>query len=233
MIRRSLGTMILILTGCVFLQAGTIDGNVIIQHKLTRRIVTPTVSLYERGASVQLGSTPEVDPLAYERTHVVIYLEGHLASKPVPGEMKQENRQLFPDLVLVSVGSTVWFPNMDPIFHNVFSLSKAKSFDLGNYPQGHARTVTFPKPGIVVVGCHLHSNMAAVIVVAPNEFATRADRNGHFELTGVPAGTYTIVAWHKAAGFFRKKIEVSEKYKTSVDFDIPIKADDPVQEARQ
>ena len=105
-------------------------------------------------------------------------------------------------MIVVPAGSTVSFPNLDPIFHNVFSLSKPKSFDLGNYPKDHTRTVTFPKPGIVIVGCHLHANMSAVIVVTPNRWSTTADAQGHFTLPAVPPGAYTVVAWHKSVGIF-------------------------------
>ena len=92
------------------------------------------------------------------------------------------------------VGSTVSFPNNDPVFHNVFSLSNSKSFDLGNYPKGHTRTVTFTKPGIVFVNCHLHPNMSAAILVSPNQWSTKADKAGHFKLQDVPPGKYTVVA---------------------------------------
>ncbi len=136
--------------------------------------------------------------------------------------MSQQDRSFTPDFIVVPAGSTVSFPNLDPIFHNVFSLSKAKSFDLGNYSKDHTRTVTFTKPGIVFVGCHLHANMSAVIVVTPNRWATTGDPDGHFTLQGVPPGTYTIVAWHKTAGFFRKKIEVTANHTASVEFAIPI-----------
>ena len=86
-----------------------------------------------------------------------------------------------PDLVVVPVGSTVSFPNMDPIFHNIYSLSKPRTFDLGSYDKGETRKVMFPKPGIVDVYCHLHPNMAATIVVTPNRWYARPDRSGQFE----------------------------------------------------
>ena len=89
--------------------------------------------------------------------------------------MEQQNRRFAPDLVVIPAGSSVSFPNFDPIFHNVFSLSKAKSFDLGNYSKGQTRMVTFPKPGIVAVYCHLHPNMAGTIVVTPNQWGVRVD----------------------------------------------------------
>ena len=119
---------------------------------------------------------------------MVIYLEGESASGEVVGELGQKDRRFSPDLVVVPMGSTVSFPNFDPIFHDVFSLSKAKSFDLGNYAQGHTRAVTFSNPGIVFVNCHLHANMAAVIVVTPNRWSTKADASGHFTIPQVPPG---------------------------------------------
>jgi hypothetical protein len=110
---------------------------------------------------------------------------------------------------------------MDPIFHNVFSLSRTKSFDLGNYSQGETRVVTFTEPGVVVVNCHLHPNMAAVVFVTPNRWNTKADRDGHFSLREVLPGRYTVVAWHKAAGYFRKEIEVGAGRTANVEFLIP------------
>jgi len=88
-------------------------------------------------------------------------------------QVAQLDRRFSPDLLVISAGSTVSFPNMDPIFHNIFSLSKAKSFDLGSYDQGQNRKVMFPKAGIVDVYCHLHPNMEATIVVTPTA-GTRA-----------------------------------------------------------
>jgi plastocyanin len=206
MFGRALSSVLLILAVGSFLRAGDIEGTIIVQHKLTKRKVTASADLYQRGTSVELGSEQEQDPLAYERSHVVVYVEGALPSRPVSAELSQQDRRFTPDLVVVPVGSTVSFPNLDPIFHNVFSLSKAKSFDLGNYPKGATRTVVFSKPGIVFMDCHLHPNMSAVIVVTPNGWSAKADASGRFALFDLPPGTYTVVAWHKSAGFFRKTV---------------------------
>lgn len=233
MTKHTLGMLALILISALSLHANDIDGTIIVQHKLTKPRVTPAGDLYERGAAVPLGSDRQQNPLEYERTHVVIYLEGDSPSQGVTAELNQRDRGFTPDLIVVPAGSTVSFPNLDPIFHNVFSLSKAKSFDLGNYPKDHTRTVTFSKPGIVIVGCHLHANMSAVIVVTPNRWSTTADPQGHFTLPAVPPGTYTIVAWHKSAGFFRKKIEVTADRNTSVEFAIPLDENGVLQEARK
>jgi hypothetical protein len=127
--------------------------------------------------------------------------------------------------VVAPVGSAVSFPNMDAIFHNVFSLSKPKLFDLGNYPKGQTRTVVFPVAGIVYVYCHLHPNMAASIVVTPNQWSAKVDRDGRFRLPDVPPGRYTAVAWHKTAGFFRQTVLVSENGAPPLQFVIPFEAD--------
>jgi hypothetical protein len=110
---------------------------------------------------------------------------------------------------------------MDPIFHNIFSLSKAKSFDLGSYDKGATREVVFPKPGIVDVYCHLHPNMAATIIVTPNRWYARSDPSGQYRIQDVPPGRYTVVAWHKSAGFFRKTILVEAGHNAVADFVIP------------
>jgi plastocyanin len=232
--KRTLGLLALALASTLSLRANEITGTITIEHKLTKPRVTPTGDLYERGVAVPLAASQGQDPLTYERTHVVIYLEGDYVSRPVTADLNQQDRGFTPDLVVVPVGSTVSFPNLDPIFHNVFSLSKVKAFDLGNYSKDHTRMVTFSKPGIVIVGCHLHANMSAVIVVTPNRWGTSADPEGHFTLRGVPPGTYTVVAWHKSAGFFRKKIEVTADRNATADFAIPLNEDGSlIQEARK
>jgi hypothetical protein len=207
------------------LRAADIEGAVIVQRRLTKAKVTAAANTYSRGMAVELHADAPRDVLAFERSHVVIYLEGSLPSKPASGTMDQKNRQFIPDMLVLPAGSTVSFPNLDPIFHNVFSLSKPKEFDLGNYPKGDTRTVKFQKPGIVFVNCHLHTNMSAVIVITPNQWSTRADETGQFRLSDVPPGAYTIVAWHKAAGFFRQPITVTENGSTPVSFFIPLAAD--------
>ena len=99
---------------------------VTVKRKLTRRILTLPLNPYERGIAVPPVTQEDRDPLAYERTHTVIYLEGELPN-PVPApslRIVQENRRFVPDLVALPAGSVLSFPNLDPIFHNVFSLSK-------------------------------------------------------------------------------------------------------------
>jgi plastocyanin len=212
------------------LHAQAITGTILIKRRLTKPSVTASVPVYQRGAVVDLGKDGDPDPLAAERARVVVYLEG-----PVPvgaaesagqtEQIQQLNRRFVPDMVVVPVGSTVSFPNMDPIFHNIYSLSKPKSFDLGAYDKGQTRTVTFPKPGIVEIYCHLHPNMQATVVVTPNRFYAQPDRDGQYRIPDVPPGQYTLVAWHRTAGFFRKTITVTAGHDVSADFFIPLDAE--------
>src|ERR1700759_36455 len=131
------------------LSGESIDGNILITRKLTRRNVTPAVATYQRGAFAELGQDELRDPLSYERSHVVIWIEGQPNSQAIqpPASLEQVGRRFVPDLLAIPVGATVSFPNLDAIFHNVFSLSKPKTFDLGNYPKGDTRKVVFSRPG--------------------------------------------------------------------------------------
>jgi plastocyanin len=204
------------------LHAADIEGMVIVKRKLTKRTVTAPASAYARGVPAAPASPELEDALGFERTHVAVYLEGQLPSATTAAVMEQRQRMFLPDMLVIPAGSTVSFPNRDPIFHNVFSFSKPKLFDLGNYPKDKTRVVTFPTPGVVYVNCQLHPNMGAAIVVTPNGWATRPNSSGHFTLTGIPPGKYTIVAWHKAAGFHRRPVEVAESQTAAVQFLLPL-----------
>jgi plastocyanin len=217
-------TSVLLTASCAVstVNAEDIQGTVIIKQRLTRQRVTLAPTLYQRGPAVELRSDPQDDPLAAERSRVVVYLEGTFPASPVTAVIEQKDRRFIPELLVIPVGSTVSFPNFDPIFHNVFSLSKPKSFDLGNYAKDHTRTIAFPKPGIEFVNCHLHPNMSATIVVTPNHWRAIADRAGKFTLHEVPPGSYTIVAWHKTAGCFKQTVQVDARRGASVEFFVPL-----------
>jgi plastocyanin len=207
--------------------AGDISGTIAIGRKITHYKVTASGGLYERGTVIPLGANPENDPISFERSHVAVYLEAPAegsdtaGSGPPEAVIEQKDRRFVPDLVVVPVGATVSFPNLDPIFHNIFSLSGSKSFDLGNYPQGETRRVTFSHPGVVSVYCHLHPNMEASVVVTPNRWGTRVAPDGTFMLRNIPKGSYTVVAWHRTAGIFRKKLDVAEQGDARISFVIP------------
>jgi hemoglobin len=135
---------------------------------------------------------------------------GVIALEPASGKWKkrtakqrtieQRDRQFAPRLLAVSAGSTVSFPNFDPIFHNVFSTSHARAFDLGIYKNGETRDVTFPKEGLVSIGCNLHANMSAhvVVVAAPHYVVT--DGRGGFKFRSLRPGHYKLKAWAEDSG---------------------------------
>jgi hypothetical protein len=97
----------------------------------------------------------------------------------------------------VTTGTTVDFPNSDKFYHNVFSLSKARTFDLGRYAAGNSRPVRFDRPGIVRVFCEIHSHMSAFILVFAHRYFTVTDDDGRYRLPNVPAGSYTLTVWNE------------------------------------
>lgn len=202
-----------------------IRGVIHITKRLTKRPVAPVATAYHRGVAVQPPGA-EGDFVVAELGRVAIYLESKqpLPSATVPAKLAQKDRRFVEDTVVIPAGSSISFPNLDPIFHNVFSLSRIKSFDLGNYPQNETRTVTFPKPGIVRVYCHLHPNMSASIVVSPNRWAVKPDPDGNYRLPEVPEGEHTVVVWHKSAGFFRERVTVAAGQTVEMNFTIPVGA---------
>ncbi|GAB4326543.1 MAG: hypothetical protein Kow0074_21210 [Candidatus Zixiibacteriota bacterium] len=112
----------------------------------------------------------------------------------VPQVMAQEGTRFVPNLLIVPVGGVVSFPNHDPIFHNVFSYSPAKTFDLGRYPKGETRTVTFTQPGVIRVFCEIHSSMYASIVVTNSPWHRLISTGEEFVFDDLPPGDYRILA---------------------------------------
>ncbi len=131
---------------------------------------------------------------------VVVYLTGFDEPPPdaVP-EMRQRGKQFLPSLLAITAGQTVAFPNGDPVFHNVFSLSPARRFDLGQFKQGEKEMKEFPKPGVVQLYCNIHPEMAATILVLPNRRFAVAGADGRFAIEGVPPGTWTVYAYDRLA----------------------------------
>ena len=132
--------------------------------------------------------------------------------------LDQKDLQFHPQVLPVLVGTTVSFPNRDNLFHNVFSYSQAKEFDLGRYPQNDSRTVMFDKPGVVRVYCDIHSSMSATILVLQNPFFATPDDNGEYRIRGVPEGKYRLVLWYDRDVVERRSIEVKSGDSIEVNF---------------
>lgn len=128
---------------------------------------------------------------------------------PMTYQMVTRGKAVVPHVLAIPVGSTVEFPNDDPISHNLFSLSSNNSFDLGLYRRGAGKTHTFESPGIVNVYCNVHPNMSAVIQVMGTPYFSFADRTGNYAIGEVPAGRYRLVAWNEQGGQTESPIEVT------------------------
>jgi plastocyanin len=205
--------------------AGDVRGHAVITKRLTKKALSPVVYNL-RGAVPGTSALNQAEPQS-EFDRLVVVLEGG-KSPAKPAEtviINQRNLRFEPDLVVVPVGSMVQFPNADPIFHNIFSLSKTQPFDLGFYPQHRSRTVKFNHGGIVQVYCHIHANMYAAIVVTSSPWYARPAEDGSFSWSDVPAGHYRLTAWHKIAGLFKTEIDVPESGKIETAIRIPIDVD--------
>jgi hypothetical protein len=122
-----------------------------------------------------------------------------LRPSPKRATMLQKNKMFLPHVLIISAGSTVDFPNADPIFHNAFSNFNGQIFDVSLYPPGSTRSVRFARPGIVRVFCNIHPTMSAVIVVVDSPFFTTSGRDGTFTLSNIPPGTYELHFFHERA----------------------------------
>ena len=171
--------------------AGSIQGRVDLRLERTPAETRPDVSV--------LGMTDGRTPP--ERPRTVVYLEeaprgafeDHDRERVV---IDQRNQAFIPQVVAVMVGTTVSFPNSDRIYHNVFSLSKAKRFDLGRYARGRSKSVRFDRPGVVRVFCEIHSQMNAYVLVFAHRYFAVTDERGQYRIDRVPPGTYAVKAWN-------------------------------------
>lgn len=139
--------------------------------------------------------------------------------------MDQQNLAFLPHILPLPVGATVAFPNHDKVDHNVFSLSRAKKFNLGSYKPGKSETVRFDKPGMVELRCDVHAEMIAYIMVMKNPYFAVTDAKGRFKIPGqtgtggvtnLPPGKYVIRTWHEKLKTKKQTITVSGEKPVSV-----------------
>jgi plastocyanin len=137
---------------------------------------------------------------------VVVWLEpvGRTAQAAPPDSrplavMSQKMKAFTPHVLAVPAGASVDFPNFDPIFHNAFSSYSGQVFDVGLYPPGRSRTVTFKREGVVRVFCNIHSTMSAVIVVLKTPYFAVSDDSGRYVIADVPPGDYHLHVYHERA----------------------------------
>lgn len=198
--------------------AGDIHGRVEILQ--APRNQQEAASPWARQRSIEGAET--VEP-AGDAIIAVVYLEANngLERGAIPVEHPQVNQKgmmIVPHITPVVVGTTVDFPNSDNVYHNLFSLSPARTFDLGRYGQGKSKSITFKKEGEVRIFCDIHPSMSGVVLVLPNHFFSEVKADGLYEIKDVPTGTWRIHAWHETLNEQIKTVTVPDTGAVAVDF---------------
>jgi plastocyanin len=166
---------------------GSIEGQIVLPPR-------PVLRTAERYADGSPGADRPVQAVP-----TVVYIKDEAGDmSPAPaGErprLAQQDTTFVPAALVITVGTTVDFPNRDPFFHNVFSYSKTKRFDLGRYPRGESKEVRFDSPGIVKVYCEVHKSMRSLVAVVASPFHAVADSLGRFAIRDVPPGRHELIA---------------------------------------
>lgn len=176
-----------------------------------------------RPNAAELGSHGAHGPT--DRRRAVVYLDpaprAAFDTRDEPrARMDQRNETFVPHILAIVAGTTVDFPNSDRTYHNVFSLSKPKTFDLGRYAAGRSKSVRFDKPGFVRVFCEIHSHMSAYILVFSHRYFAITDDAGRYRIENVPAGEYNVFAWHESMKEESRRITVAADGDVDLNFSL-------------
>jgi len=155
-------------------------------------------------AHVQFTHADKVKAAHLQSSGVVIWLnptsdDPQASAKPGHFRLVQKDKSFHPHLLVVPLGSSVDFPNMDPFFHNVFSQFNGKRFDLGLYDEGSNKTVRFDHEGVSYIFCNIHPEMSAVVIALSSPYVDTSSQDGKIELHDVPSGSYEMHVWAEGA----------------------------------
>jgi hypothetical protein len=164
-------------------------------------------------------------------TDFVVFLDGPVGTRVIhpsspslnpPCKVLQKGAAFIPHVLPVQVGTAVEWPNLDDIFHNVFSYSDAKPFDLGLYKHPELKKVVFDHPGRVDVFCSIHKTMNCIVLVLETPFFAAVDERGRFEIGGIPPGAYRFKAWHERLPAQTREITIPESGIVRTDFTLGV-----------
>jgi plastocyanin len=190
---------------------GTIEGRVELPKGHSAPVVTKRYEVVTKGGVV--ATNPAL---------AVVYLEGQFPKSlgPAPKQVTQKDLNFAPALLAVQTGTTVEFPNEDDTYHNIFSYSPAKRFDLGRYrpDERPIPSETFDVPGLITLRCDIHEHMRGLILVVDTPHFVITDPDGHYRLTGIPPGKYSLKAWVDSRTTLEHPVEVKGGSAVRVDF---------------
>ena len=192
------------------LAQATVEGRV----ELPKGHFAPVVT--KRYEVVSQGGTVATDPPL-----AVVYLEGPFAKNPPPTrQIPQKGLAFTPALLPVQVGTRVEFPNLDDTYHNIFSFSPAKRFDLGRYrpDERPIPSQVFDTPGLVTLRCEIHEHMRGLILVLDSPHFVVTEPDGHYRLANLPAGRYTLKAWLSSKQTLEQPVDLKNGATLRVDF---------------
>jgi plastocyanin len=193
--------MIILASESSFAQA-VIEGHVELPKTSAAPVVIKRYEIVTKG-----GVVATKPPLA------VVYLEGSFPKRNSTAEkqMLQKDLTFVPPLLPVQTGTRVAFPNLDDTYHNIFSFSPAKRFDLGRYRPDETPipSVVFDVSGLVTIRCDIHEHMRALILVLNTPYFVMSDGDGRFRLSGLPPGRYTLKAWLSSKTTLERPVELA------------------------
>lgn len=207
-----------ILSLIVSLTAGSIQAQVVIEG--TVQLPKPS---FDRGLNQRYATAPDIAVAPTNPPAAVVYLEGDFKGQrsvpKTPAQVAQKNVAFAPDLLPVLVGTAVEFPNMDETYHNVFSYSKFKRFDLGRFRKDEKPSVVvFDKPGAVTIHCEIHERMRGTILVLETPHFIKTDTAGKYRLEHLPPGNYVLKAWVAGDDVRQRPVELKTGMTLHVDF---------------
>lgn len=203
---------ILLMAGChLALAQATIEGQVALSGARSAPVMTKRYEIVTKGGV--LATNPPV---------AVVYLDGDFAkggTRPMR-QVAQKDLAFLPTLLPVQTGTTIEFPNQDETFHNIFSYSPAKRFDLGRYSPNERPipSVLFDKPGLITLRCDIHEHMRGLVLVLDTPYFVATKPDGKFRLTNLPTGKYVLKAWIDSRTTRAQSVELKSGLNLHIDF---------------